>query len=107
MVVVILVIILLVFVWDSVIDAIKEYGYRGLNFYCIYFRLEEGSGGNEPQSSSVVNGSRGLDGGVSKQVLKSLFETVKSLCAVAVFLSAVFLRRFFNIFNQLLFRSRL
>ena len=28
-------------------------------------------------------------------------------CTVAVFWSAVFLRRFFNIFNQLLFRSRL
>ena len=64
----------------SVIDTIKEYGRRGTNFYCTC-RLEGRSGRNEPQSGIVVDGSRGLDGGVSKQAMKQLFETVKNLCA--------------------------
>ena len=42
--------------------------------------MEEGIGSNGPQSGSVVDGSKGLDVGVSKQAVKQL-ETVKSLCA--------------------------
>ena len=46
---------------DSVIDIIKEYGGRGV--------------------IRVVDGNRRLDGSVSEQAVKQLFETVKSLFA--------------------------
>ena len=48
---------------DSVIDDMKEYGGRGVNFSCTSCRLEEGNNSNGPQSDSVVDGSEGLDGG--------------------------------------------
>ena len=85
--VVILCIILIVFVWGClirVIDAIKQYGGMSVNLSCTSCRLEEGSGSNGPQSGSAVDGSRGLDGGVSEQAVKQLFETVKSWCAAVV-----------------------
>ena len=66
---------------DSVIDAINEYGSRGVSFSCTSCRLVERSGSNGPQSDSVVDGSRDLDGGVSEHAVKSLFEPVKSLGA--------------------------
>ena len=46
---------------NSVIDIIKEYGGRGV--------------------IRVVDGNRRLDGSVSEQAVKQLFETVKSLFA--------------------------
>ena len=49
--------------------------------------LEGGSGSNGPQSGSIVDGSRGLDVGVSEQPGKQLFETVKSLCAAVATLT--------------------
>ena len=49
---------------DSVIDTIKEYGGRGVNFCCTSCRLEGESGSNVLQSGIVVNGSRGLVVGV-------------------------------------------
>ena len=56
-----------VFVWGcliGVIDTIKEYGGRGVNFCCTSCRLEGESGSNVLQSGIVVNGSRGLVVGV-------------------------------------------
>ena len=39
------------------------------------------------KSVSIVDGSRGLDGGVSEQAVEQLFETVKSLCAAVATLT--------------------
>ena len=64
---------------DSIINNIKEYDVRGINFCCTSCTLEGGSGSNGPQSGSIVNESRGLDGGVSNQAVKQRFETLKSL----------------------------
>ena len=65
---------------DSTIDTVKEYGGRGINFCCTSCRSEGGNGSNGPQSGSIVDGSKGLDGGVSEQAVKQLFETVKEVC---------------------------
>ena len=51
----------------------------GVSTSAVHFcRFQGGSGSNGPQSGSIVDGSRGLDGGVSKQAVKQRFETVKS-----------------------------
>ena len=74
---------------DSTNNTIKEYGGRGINLCCNSCRLKgPGSGSNGPQSVSIVDDSRGLDGGASEQALKWLMETIKSLCAaVATFIN--------------------
>ena len=46
-----------------------------------------GSGSNRPQSGSVVDGSSGLDGGISEQDVEQLLETVNSLCAAVATLT--------------------
>ena len=64
---------------DSIIKTIKECGEMDINLCCIFCRLDGGSGSNAPQSGSIVDGSTGLDGGVSEQAVKQLLKTVKSL----------------------------
>ena len=55
---------------------------------------EEGSVGNGPLFDSIVEGSGGLDSGVSEQAVKQLLEIVKSRCtAVATHLNHLFLHK--------------
>ena len=49
--------------------------------------MEEGSSSNGPQSCSVVDGRRDLDGGASEQAVKQLLETVKNLDATVATLT--------------------
>ena len=72
---------------DSIFTTIKKYGVRGINFCCTSCRLEGGNDSNGPQSGSIVHGSRGLDGGISEQTVKQLFETAKCLCAAVATLT--------------------
>ena len=51
---------------DSIINTIEEYGGKGINFIYTSCRLERGSDSIGPQSGSIIDGSRGLDGGVSQ-----------------------------------------
>ena len=62
---------------DSIINTIKEFGGRGINFCYTSCRLEGRSGSNGPQSGSIVDGS------VSEpeHAVKQLFETLKSFSA--------------------------
>ena len=55
---------------------------------------EEGSVSNGPLFDSIVEGSGGLDSGVSEQAVKQLLEIVKSRCtAVATHLNHLFLHK--------------
>ena len=67
---------------ESIINVIKEYDGRGINFYCTSCRLEVGSGSNDHNLAALLLvGTRGLDGGASEQAVKHIYETVKRMCA--------------------------
>ena len=66
---------------DSIINIIKEYSSKGINFCCTSCRLEERISSNGPQSGRIVDGSNGLDSGIREEAVKQLFETVQRLCA--------------------------
>ena len=65
---------------DSIRNNIKEHGGSCSTIWCTSCRLEGGSSSTGPESGSIVDGSKDLDGGASEQAVKQLSEAVKCLC---------------------------